>query len=47
LNAKLVHMFFVKSHESKFPFLIEMVQLIDIQYMTKYFIKNFNYLNHF
>jgi hypothetical protein len=27
--------------------LIEMVQSIHIQYMIKYFIKFFNYLNHF
>jgi hypothetical protein len=47
LNEKLVHMFSMKSHESKFPFVIEMVQSIDIQYMTKYFIKFCNYLNHF
>jgi hypothetical protein len=47
LNEKLVHMFFVKSHESNFTFVIEMLKSIDIQYMTKYFIKICNYLNHF
>jgi len=38
LNEKLVHMIFVKSHESIFSIVIEMVQSIHIQYMTKYFI---------
>jgi hypothetical protein len=39
LNEKVVKMFFVKSHESKFSIVIEMVQPIHIQYMIKYFIK--------
>jgi len=39
--------FFVKSHESNFLIVIEMVKSIHIQYMTKYFIKFCNYLNHF
>jgi hypothetical protein len=39
-------MFFVKSHESNFSIVIEMVQSIHVQYMTKYFIKFCNYLNH-
>jgi len=47
LNEKLVQMFIVKSHESKNLIVIEMVQSIHIQYITKYFIKFFNYLNHF
>jgi hypothetical protein len=47
LNEKLVQMIFVKSHESNFSIVIEMVQLIHIQYMIKYFIKFYNYLNHF
>jgi hypothetical protein len=47
LNEKFVQMFFVKSHELKFSIVIEMVQLIHIQYMIKYFIKFCNYLNHF
>ncbi len=41
-------MFFVKSHfKSNFSIVIEMVQSIHIQYMTKYFIKFCNYLNVF
>jgi hypothetical protein len=32
-------MFFVQSHESNFLIVIEMVQLVHIQYMTNYFIK--------
>jgi hypothetical protein len=47
LNEKLVHMFFVKSHESKISIVIEMVQSTHIQYIIKYFIKFCNYLNHF
>jgi hypothetical protein len=47
LNDKLVYMFFMKSHESKFSIEIEIVQLIHIQYIIKYFIKFCNYLNHF
>ncbi len=47
LNEKLNLMFFVKSHESNFSIVIEMVQSIHKQYMTKYFIKFCNYLNHF
>jgi hypothetical protein len=47
LNEKLVQMFFVKSHESNFSIVIEMVQSIDIQYMTKYFIKFCNYAKFF
>jgi hypothetical protein len=47
LNEKLVQMFFVKSHESKFSIVIEMLQSIHIQYMIKYSIKFCNYLNHF
>jgi hypothetical protein len=47
LNEKFVQMFFMKSHESKFSILIQMVQSIHNQYMTKYFIKFCNYLNHF
>jgi len=46
-NEKLVQMFFVKSHESKFSIVIEVVQSIQIQYMTKYFINFCNYLNQF
>jgi len=46
LNEKLVHMFLVKLHESKFSIVIEMVQSIHIQYMIKYFIIFYNYLNH-
>jgi hypothetical protein len=46
LNEKFVQMFFVKSHESKFSIVIEIVQSIHIQYMTKYFIKFCNYFNH-
>jgi hypothetical protein len=46
LNEKFVQMFFMKSRESKFSIVIEMVQSILIQYMTKYFIKFCNYLNH-
>jgi hypothetical protein len=38
---------FVKSHESNFSIVIEMVQSTHIQYITKYFIKFCNYLNHF
>jgi len=47
LNEKLVNMFFIKSHESKFSIVVEIIQSIHIQYMTKYFIKFCNYLNHF
>jgi hypothetical protein len=47
LNEKLIQVFFVKSHESNFSILIEMVQSIHIQYMIKYFINFCNYLNHF
>jgi hypothetical protein len=47
LNEEFVHMFFVKSHESNFSIVIEMVQLIHIQCMIKYFIKFYNYFNHF
>jgi hypothetical protein len=47
LNEKLVHMFFVKSQESNFSIVIEMVQSIHIQPMIKYFIKFYNYLNNF
>jgi hypothetical protein len=43
LNEKFVQMFFMKSHESQFSIVIEMVQSIHIQYMTKYFIKFCNY----
>jgi hypothetical protein len=32
-------MFFVKSHESNFSIVIELVQSIRIQYMIKYYIK--------
>jgi hypothetical protein len=46
-NEKFVRIFFVKLHESNSSIVIEMVQLIHIQYMTKYFIKFCNYLNHF
>jgi hypothetical protein len=46
LNEKLVKMFFVKSHESNFSIVIEMVQSIHIQYMIKYFIKFCNHFNH-
>jgi hypothetical protein len=46
LNEKLVHMFFVRSRESSFLIVIEMVQSIHIQYIIKYFIKFCNYLNH-
>jgi hypothetical protein len=47
LNEKLVQMFFVKSHESNFSIVIEMVHSIHIQYMIKYFINFCNYLNNF
>jgi len=47
LNEKLVQMFFLKSHESKFSIVIEMVQSIHIQYMIKYCIKFWNHFNHF
>jgi hypothetical protein len=47
LNEKLIKMFFVKSRESNFSIVIELVQSIHIQYTTKYFIKFCNYLNHF
>jgi hypothetical protein len=47
LNEKFVQMFLMKSHESNFSIVIEIVQSIHIQYMTKYFIKFCNYLNHF
>jgi hypothetical protein len=46
LNGKLIQMFFGKSHESKFSIVIEMEQLIHVQYIIKYFIKFCNYLNH-
>jgi hypothetical protein len=36
----------MKLCESKFLIVIEMVQSIHIQYMIKYFIKFYNYLNH-
>jgi len=38
---------FVKSHESIFSIVIEMIESIHIQYMIKYFIKFYNYLNNF
>jgi hypothetical protein len=51
LNEKLVEIFFVKSHESNFSIVIEMIQSSHIQYMIKYMIKYFikfcTYLNHF
>jgi hypothetical protein len=47
LNEKFVQMFFIKSHESNFSIVVQMVRSIHIQYMTKYFIKFCNYLNHF
>ncbi len=47
LNEKLVQFVYVKSSESNFSIVIEMVQSIHIQYLTKYFIKFCNYLNHF
>jgi hypothetical protein len=47
LNEKHVNTLFVKSHESNFSIVIEMVQLTHIQYIIKYFIKFCNYLNHF
>jgi uncharacterized protein YbgA (DUF1722 family) len=47
LKEKLVQMFFVKSNESKISIVIEMVQSTHIQYITNYFIKFCNYLNHF
>jgi hypothetical protein len=47
LNEKLVQMYFVKSHESNFFIVIEMVYSTHIQYMNKYFIKFCNYLNNF
>jgi len=46
-NKKFVQLFFMKSHKSNFSIVIEMVKLIHIQYITKYFIKFCNYLNHF
>jgi len=46
LNEKFVQMFFMTSHESNFSIVIEMVQPIHIQYMTKNFIKFCIYLNH-
>jgi hypothetical protein len=46
LNENFAQFFFVKSHESNFSIVIEMVQSIHIQYKTKYFIKFCNYLNH-
>jgi hypothetical protein len=45
LNKKPHQDIFVKSHEWNFSYGIEMVQLIHIQYMAKYFIKCYNYLN--
>ncbi len=47
LNEKFIQMFFVKSHEYNFSYGIEIIQSTHIQYMTKYFIKCCNYLNHF
>jgi hypothetical protein len=44
LNEKLVKIFFIKPHESKFSIVIEMVQSTHIQYIFKYFIKFCNYL---
>ncbi len=38
---------FVKSNESKISIIIEMVESTHIQYITNYFIKFCNYLNHF
>jgi hypothetical protein len=43
LNENFVQMFFVKSYESNFSIIIEMIQSIHIQYITKYFIKFCNY----
>jgi hypothetical protein len=47
LNEKLVQIFFVKSHELNISIVTKMVLSIHIQYMTIYFIKFCNYLNHF
>jgi hypothetical protein len=47
LNEKPHPNIFVKSHKWNFSYGSEMVQLIHIQYMYKYFIKCCNYLNHF
>jgi hypothetical protein len=47
LNKNLVQMFFTKSHLFNFSIVIEMVKSIHIQYITKYFIKFCNYLNHY
>ncbi len=38
--------FFVKSHEPNFSIVIEMVQSTHIQYITQYFTKFSNYMNH-
>jgi hypothetical protein len=43
----LIQIFFMKSHELNFLYGIEMVSSTHIQYITKYFIKFCNYLNHF
>ncbi len=43
----LIWMIFVKSHKWKFSHVVEMVQLIHIQCMTKYFTKFGNCLNGF
>jgi len=37
---------FVKAHELNFSIVIEMVQSTYMQYIIKYFIKIYNYLNH-
>jgi hypothetical protein len=47
LNEKLVNMFFIKSYESQFSIVVEIIQSIHVQYMTKYFITFCIYLNHF
>jgi hypothetical protein len=46
LNQKPHLDVFVKSHEWNFSYGIEMIQSTNIQYMTMYFIKCCNYLNH-
>jgi hypothetical protein len=46
LNGKLIQIFFVKSHESNFSIIIEMVQSTHVQYIIKYFIKFCNYLQN-
>jgi hypothetical protein len=46
LNEKLVWMFFAKLHESNFSIVLEMVQWIHIQYITKYFIEFWNICTH-